>query len=190
MSPTTAPAHAERAGRRIEEVLDRLSGTADPAAVAAAEELVRSLMEFYGAGLARILELLSAPEDRPRVEALFGDGLVASLLLLHDLHPEDLTARIGRALHGIDGAGRGGAGRGGRGVLDVLGFDEATGTLRLRAVSGCGCGCAAGAPDLRRAAEDALSCFAPEVTAVEVRTEPSPEEPALLQIGTRPGAGA
>ncbi|MFJ8790695.1 hypothetical protein [Streptomyces sp. NPDC102462] len=182
MSPTTAPAHAERAGRRIEEVLDRLSGTTDPAAAAAAEELVRSLMEFYGAGLARILELLSAPEDRPRAEALFGDALVASLLLLHDLHPEDLTTRIDRALHGLDGDGRA--------ALHVLGFDEATGTLRLRAATGGSCGCAAGAPDLRRAAEDALSCFAPEVTAVEVRTEPSPNEPALLQIGTRPGAGA
>ncbi|MFE9611555.1 hypothetical protein [Streptomyces sp. NPDC006012] len=180
MSATAAPAHAERAGRRIEEVLDRLSATGDPAAVAAAEELVRSLMEFYGAGLARILELLSAPEDRTRAETLYGDGLVASLLLLHDLHPEDLNARIGRALDSIDGAGPD--------ALEVLGLDEVTGTLRLRAVSGGGCGCAAGAPDLRQAAEDALSCFAPEVTAVEVR--PGTAEPALLQIGTRPGAGA
>ncbi|MGW3954726.1 hypothetical protein ACWEKM_28190 [Streptomyces sp. NPDC004752] len=187
MSATTTPAHAERAGRRIEEVLDRLSATADPAAVAAAEELVRCLMEFYGAGLARILELLSAPEDRRRAEALLGDELVASLLLLHDLHPEDLNTRIDRALHGIDGVT--GVGRGGA-DLTVLGFDEATGTLRLRASSGGGCGCADGAPDVRRAAEDTLSCFAPEVTAVEVRTEPSPREPALLQIGTRPGAGA
>ncbi|MFF4754301.1 hypothetical protein ACWD5R_24865 [Streptomyces sp. NPDC002514] len=182
MTATATPAHAERAGRRIEEVLDRLSATGDPAAVAAAEELVRSLMEFYGAGLARILELLSAPEDRPRAEALYGDGLVASLLLLHDLHPEDLNARIGRALDSIDGAGPD--------ALEVLGLDEATGTLRLRAASGGGggCGCAAGAPDLRQAAEDVLSCFAPEVTAVEVR--PSAGEPALLQIGTRPGTGA
>ncbi|MFJ5836877.1 hypothetical protein ACIQGO_08925 [Streptomyces shenzhenensis] len=179
MSATATPAHAERAGRRIEEMLDRLAATADPAAVAAAEELVRSLMEFYGAGLARILELLSAPEDGRRAQTLFGDELVASLLLLHDLHPEDLNARIDRALHSIGGVG-----------LDVLGFDEATGTLRLRASSGGGCGCAAGAPEVRRAAEDALLCFAPEVTAVEVRTEPSRREPALLQIGARPGAGA
>ncbi|MFB7499135.1 hypothetical protein ACFC09_31365 [Streptomyces sp. NPDC056161] len=181
MTATATPAHAERAGRRIEEVLDRLSATGDPAAVAAAEELVCSLMEFYGAGLARILELLSAPQDRPRAEALYGDGLVASLLLLHDLHPEDLNARIGRALDTIDGAGSD--------ALEVLGLDEATGTLRLRAASGGGCGCAAGAPDLRQAAEDALSCFAPEVTAVEVRPTGT-GEPALLQIGTRPGAGA
>ena len=47
-----------QAGRRVEEVLDRLAATGDRAACAAAEELVRVLMEFYGAGLARIAERL------------------------------------------------------------------------------------------------------------------------------------
>ncbi|MGW0582520.1 hypothetical protein ACWD25_42840, partial [Streptomyces sp. NPDC002920] len=60
-APTTAarPANAEQTGRRIEEVLDRMAASGDPAA-AAAEELVRSLMDFYGAGLARALQVLSA----------------------------------------------------------------------------------------------------------------------------------
>lgn len=182
MSATTTPAHAERAGRRIEEVLDRLAAAGDPAAVTAAEELVRSLMEFYGAGLARILQLLSAPGDRRCAQTLYGDELVASLLVLHDLHPEDLNARIGRALDSIGGPGSA--------APEVVGFDEATGRLRLRAASGVGCGCGGGTPDVQRAAEDALSCFAPEVTAVEVETGADFGEPALLQIGTRPGAGA
>ncbi|GGJ26746.1 hypothetical protein [Streptomyces brasiliensis] len=175
MSAATTPGHAERAGRRIEEVLDRLTTAGDPGTIAAAEELVRSLMEFYGAGLARILQLLSAPEDRRVQERLLADDLVASQLVLHDLHPEDLPTRIARALDTLQGAD-----------LDVLDLDEVSGTLRLRAAAGGGCGCGSGATDVQRAAEDALACFAPEVAAVEVR----PAEPALLQIGTRPGAGA
>ncbi|MFE2044444.1 hypothetical protein ACFXAZ_26675 [Streptomyces sp. NPDC059477] len=177
MSAAPAPAHAERAGRRVEAALDRLAATGDPAATAAAEELVASLMEFYGAGLARILDLLPAPAAR--TDELLGDDLVASLLLLHDLHPEDLTTRIGRALDRVGGT-----------RPEVLGHDETTGTLRLRTVSGTGCGCSSTAPDVRRAAEEALACFAPEVTAVEVSTEPGRSEPTLLQIGVRPGAGA
>lgn len=63
----TAPMNAEQTGRRVEEVLDRLAASGDPAAATAAEELVRSLMDFYGAGLARILHLLasSAAHRRP-----------------------------------------------------------------------------------------------------------------------------
>ncbi|MCF3135253.1 hypothetical protein [Streptomyces olivochromogenes] len=177
MSGTTTaarrPVNAEQAGRRIEEVLDRLAAAGDPAVAEAAEELVRCLMDFYGAGLARVLELL--PPDGPGA-ALLGDELVAGLLVLHELHPEDRATRIGRALASVRDQN-----------LKVEEFDEPSGTLRLRAAGGSGCGCAATADAMRQAAEDALTCFVPEVTAVEVRA--GAKEPALLQIGTRPGAG-
>ncbi|MGQ4334688.1 hypothetical protein [Streptomyces hayashii] len=170
-APTAArPVDAERTGRRVEEVLDRLAGS-DPAAAAAAEELVRSLMDFYGSGLARVLDLLSAaPGDV--VAPLLGDELVASLLVLHDLHPEDRDTRIARALDSVR-----------EHALDVEDFDEESGALTLRAREAGGCGCGSGA-SAREAAQAALACFAPEVTAVDVRTAPS--APALLQIGTRP----
>ncbi|MEU6251287.1 hypothetical protein [Streptomyces sp. NPDC047043] len=162
MSPAVT---AEQTGRRVEEVLDRLAAHGDTAATAAAEELVRSLMDFYGSGLARILQLL-AGEPAAR---LVGDELVASLLVLHDLHPEDRDTRIARALDAV-----------GEHDLEVVGFDEDSGTLTLRAASaggGCGCGSGAGAQE---AAEAALACFAPEVRAVELQ-----QAPALLQIGTK-----
>ncbi|MFC8240422.1 hypothetical protein [Streptomyces chartreusis] len=169
MSATTTarPASAEETGRRIEEILDRLSASGEPANVAAAEELVRCLMDFYGNGLARVLHLLSAAPGEP-LPRLLGDELVASLLVLHDLHPEDRDTRIGRALDSVR-----------QHELEVAGFDEETGTLRLRAAASGGCGCGSGT-GAREAAEAALACFAPEVTVVEV--EPAP---ALLQIGTK-----
>jgi len=172
----SAVTSAEQTGRRVEEVLDRLAGSGDPAAAAAAEELVRSLMDFYGAGLARILHLLSSAPGEPPA-GLLGDELVASLLVLHDLHPEDRDTRIARALDSVR-----------EHSLDVVGFDEKSGALTLRAREAGGCGCGSGSGEgAREAARAALACFAPEVRDVDVQTAPA--GPTLLQIGTAP-AGA
>jgi hypothetical protein len=167
----SAASSTEQTGRRVEEILDKLAESGDPAAAAAAEELVRSLMDFYGAGLARILHLLSGAPGEAAAR-LLGDDLVASLLVLHDLHPEDRDTRIARALDGVP-----------EHTLEVVGFDEESGTLTVRAreAGGCGCGSGSGA---REAAEAALACFAPEVRAVDVQT--APPGPTLLQIGTAP----
>ncbi|MFF1875102.1 hypothetical protein [Kitasatospora herbaricolor] len=180
---------AEQTGRRVEEVLDRLAATGDRAAGAAAEELVRALMDFYGAGLARAVALLGdgpgggpgggAPS--PALARLLDDELVAGLLVLHDLHPYDVTTRIRQALAAVPDH-----------PAEVLGFDAGTGTLRLRltAGGGGGCGCASTAQSPQQSIEGALACLAPEVTAVELETpEPRAPEPVLLQIGARP-AGA
>ncbi|MER6997237.1 hypothetical protein [Streptomyces sp. NPDC000410] len=161
-------ASAQETGRRVEEVLDRLTATSDPAAAAAAEELVRVLMDFYGAGLHRIVTLLDTPKAGGQLSALLGDELVASLLVLHDLHPEDTPARISRALR--------------EHPVEVVAYDGATGALRLRASAGGGCGCGSGPDAGRQAVEDALACFAPEVNTVEL--EQPAKEPPLLQIGT------
>ncbi|MER5197659.1 hypothetical protein ACWD3J_24790 [Streptomyces sp. NPDC002755] len=173
-APTTArPVDAERTGRRVEEVLDRLAASGDPAAAEAAEELVRSLMDFYGSGLARVLHLLSDAPGDP-LAGLLGDELVASLLVLHDLHPEDRDTRITRALDSVR-----------EHALDVVDFDEESGVLTLRARESGGCGCGSGSGEnAREAARAALACFAPEVGSVDLRTEPA--GPTLLQIGTAP----
>ncbi|MFG2115819.1 hypothetical protein ACGFRB_24845 [Streptomyces sp. NPDC048718] len=190
---------AEAAGRQVEEVLDRLAGTADRDTVAAAEDVVRVLMEFYGSGLARIVELLgrpgsgSGPGPHPAsgpgsaarsgpgsgaepLGALLADELVASLLNLHGLHPEDLPTRIDRALAALPQPARN------------AGFDAASGVLRLAVEASSGCGCSGTQDTTRQAALDALACFAPEVTGVEL--EPAVRAPALLQIGTRPPRAA
>ncbi|MEU1185050.1 hypothetical protein ABZ464_47095 [Streptomyces sp. NPDC005820] len=169
-APTTArPVTAEQTGRRIEEVLDRLATSGDGAA--AAEDLVRSLMDLYGTALAHVVELLGSTPGKA-LARLLDDDLVASLLVLHDLHPEDRDTRIARALDGV---------RDHR--LEVVGFEEHSGTLRLRARAGGGCGCGSGT-DAARAAETALAALAPEVRAVDVETAPA--GPTLLQIGTAP----
>jgi hypothetical protein len=97
---------------RIETLLERLAGRGDGAREEA-EELVSSLVELYGAGLARVVALLG--DDATR---LAGDELVSALLVLHGLHPLSVDARITQTVermrmstgfdiefHGVDDAG-------------------------------------------------------------------------------------
>ncbi len=169
----------EVAGRRVEEVLARLTATGDSPAAAAAEELVRVLMDFYGAGLARVVALLSTGTGEA-MRPLLDDEVLTGLLVLHGLHPEDLMARVAR---GLKAAGAESA--------DVVGLDEQAGTLRLALPAGDGCGCPSTTAATRQRIEAALSCFAPEVTAV-VFDAPvaAAREPVLLQIGSRPAGAA
>ncbi|MBW5486596.1 hypothetical protein GPJ59_33305 [Streptomyces bambusae] len=160
-------------------MLDGFAAAGDAAggaAYTAAEELVRVLMDFYGAGLARVVAGL----DEGRLAALLDDELVGGLLALHDLHPEDARTRIGRVLAAS------------RERVEVLDFDEATGRLRLRAASapGGGCGCGNGGDGVPQELKDALAGLVPEVTAVELEPVRRDREPALLQIGHRPPAAA
>ncbi|WP_406514858.1 hypothetical protein OH809_04980 [Streptomyces sp. NBC_00873] len=176
---------AVEAGQRVEDLLDRLSTTGDQEVCAAAEELVRVLMDFYGAGLARIVGRLGIPADRGTgdgpLAALLDDELVSSLLALHDLHPEDVGTRIARALDSV------------RDPVEVVGFDEETGILRLRSSAGAGdgggCGCPSTGAATQRSVEDALACFVPEVQQVVMEPVTTDREPPLLQIATRPPAG-
>ncbi|WP_333768886.1 hypothetical protein [Streptomyces sp. IBSBF 2435] len=168
---TARPARtAEQAGRQVEEILDRLAATGDRAVCGAAEELVRALMDFYGAGLARVLAL--AGQTGPQaLERLLGDELVAGMLVLHGLHPEPVEARIDRALLRLP--------------VELVGFDAGSGLLRVRSTAEGGCGCPSTDAAARTSVEDALACFAAEVTAVEL--EPAAKgAPVLLQIAPRP----
>ena len=87
-------------GARVEELLDGLRSGAVSGVAPAAEELVRLLVGLYGDGLGHIVAVLG-DQGEPGVAMLHKlaeDPLVESLLLLHDLHPLDVDARIQRAL--------------------------------------------------------------------------------------------
>ncbi|GGW98093.1 hypothetical protein GCM10010297_19640 [Streptomyces malachitofuscus] len=176
MSGAQGTPDAETAGRMVEEVLDRLASSGDRAACEAAEELVRVLMEFYGGGFARVMDLLERRPERPAreaVDALLADELVAGLLVLHGLHPQDAPTRIAHALDALPQD------------VESTGFDPATGELRLRTAGSGGCGCGGSRDAVERAVLDTLASFAPEVTAVTWEADPV-SEPVLLQIGAGP----
>ena len=81
----------------IEGLIRQVEESADPATRAGVRELVQAILEYHGAGLERIAELAG----EPMVRQFAHDDLVASLLLLYGLHPEDFKTRVQRAIDGI-----------------------------------------------------------------------------------------
>jgi Fe-S cluster biogenesis protein NfuA/nitrite reductase/ring-hydroxylating ferredoxin subunit len=172
----------QRAGERIEELLASLRSQGRGTA-AAAEELVRLLVGMYGDGLGHIVAALheEGGAGQALLDRLAADPLVEGLLLLHGLHPLDVDARIQRALDRVRpylGSHAGG--------VQYLGVNE-EGVVRLRLEGTCH-GCPSSTVTVRLAIEGAVQDAAPEVTEVVVEGMTAPPEPALLQIGPRPGA--
>jgi Fe-S cluster biogenesis protein NfuA len=167
---------AQAAGERVEALLAELRSQAGPQVAATAEELVSCLVELYGAGLARITEILGADEAGPKLlDKLVADPLVESLLLVHDLHPLDTSTRVRRAVEDVLPQLGSHAGN-----VEYLGLDEA-GVLRLRLEqSGCS------ADTVRDLIEKAVAGAAPEAAGVAIELAQPPAEPTLLQITRRP----
>lgn len=161
----TAPQEidAQAAGERVEALLAELRARSGPEAAGVAEELVTCLVRLYGAGLARIVAAIG--DDRRLRALLIADPLVESLLLVHDLHPLDPSARIRRAL--------GKLGTGAE-LVEV----DAEGVAHVRLGHGCGSTAAV--------VEQAVADAAPETTGVEFAAREAP----LLQITRRPAGAA
>jgi Fe-S cluster biogenesis protein NfuA/nitrite reductase/ring-hydroxylating ferredoxin subunit len=153
------------AGDRIQLLLDSC-GAGGAAARERAQELVREVAGLYGAGLARIMR---SSGDPGLAERLAADDLVASLLLVHGLHPHDVHRRVSDALDRV------------RPYLGSHGGDvellEVSGdTLRLAFQGSCK-SCPSSAVTLELAVEDAVRAAAPEIGAIEVvAAEPAVSE--------------
>jgi Fe-S cluster biogenesis protein NfuA len=132
-----------------------------------AEELVRLVTDLYGAGLERLLEILhdAGRLDDGVLAEIAGDDVVASLLLVHGLHPYDLPTRVEHGLRAVRPELRA------QGVdVELVTVDDA-GTVRLRLTGSVG-GCSVAA--LRQAVESAIDAVAPDAAAVLVDVAPRP----------------
>jgi Fe-S cluster biogenesis protein NfuA len=149
-------------GERIEVLLDAC-GAGGVVARQRAEELVRLTADLYGSGLERILDLLydAGRLDDEVLALLAGDDLVASLLLVHGLHPYDVGTRVEHALESVRPylGSHGG---------DVELLDVSTeGVVRLRLLGSCD-GCPSSAATLQGAVESAIVAAAPEIQIIDV----------------------
>ena len=144
--------------RQIDSLVEKLQGLRDANARATAIELVRAILDVHAAGLARVLEV--AADAAP---ALVADDMIASLLLLHGLHPASMEERAMQALERLEPylRRRGATAR-------VSSIDE--GVVRIRVD---------GAP-LAEAVEDAVYALVPEAAQVIV------ESPAAIPDGFVP----
>jgi Fe-S cluster biogenesis protein NfuA len=164
-------------GERIEQQLEALQARADPRTFDQAVELLQLVSELYGAGLARIMELAGehAPDLIARITA---DDLLSSLLVANGLHPDDVHARIAKALDAVRPflAGHGGD-------VELLDVDERVGAVRLRLLGSCD-GCPSSAITLRTTVERAIIEAAPEIAIIDVEEAAGVETP--IALGTKP----
>ncbi|MFC4531214.1 NifU family protein [Sphaerisporangium dianthi] len=178
MPPDQQGGPVRAAGERVEALIDELGALADPVARARAEELVRALLDLYGAGLERVMDIVVEDEATEVLRRLAGDELVSGLLVLHDLHPLGTEDRVRAALDAVRPAL--GLHEGG---VELLGVDEA-GVVRLRLSGNCH-GCGSSQATVSAAIEKAVLRAAPEVSRLEVDGVADTSSP-LLQIRRRP----
>jgi Fe-S cluster biogenesis protein NfuA/nitrite reductase/ring-hydroxylating ferredoxin subunit len=172
---------SDEIGEQVESLLTQLARQGGKRAAATAEDLIRVLVDYYGSGLARIVEMVVAA-DPALLPTLAMDPLVESQLILHGLHPLDVDSRIEQALDKVRpylGSHAGG--------VAYLGVDE-VGVAHLRLDGSCH-GCPSSTVTVRMTIEEAVLKAAPEVAGIEVEGQAAPPE-RLLQIGRGPGLDA
>lgn len=180
--------NVRQVGDRIEVLLGELRSQASPEVGAKIEEVVGLLVELYGAGLERILEVVNEDAEvaAPLLKRFTDDKFIESLLVLHGIHPIDVDTRIEAALDQARpylGSHAGG--------VEYLGVDE-NGVAHLKLEGSCH-GCPSSTVTVKLTLEQAIAEAAPEVVRVEVEgvaEAPTGPSPSLLQIQTRPGAGS
>lgn len=151
---------------RIDALLDRLESMPDQRGRATATEAIRAIMDLYGDGLCRVVDVLAAA-DGDLVRRLADDPLLENLLVVHDLHPLDVPERVGRALEDV------------RPYLNSHGGDVSLvevggGVARIRLQGSCR-GCPSSAATLQSAVEEAIYARAPEIERVEAEGADAPD---------------
>jgi Fe-S cluster biogenesis protein NfuA/nitrite reductase/ring-hydroxylating ferredoxin subunit len=161
---------------RVEGLLEQLETLPDPAAQQTATQVVQALLDLYGEGLGRFVDVLAAHDDGTLARELADDELVAHLLLLHGLHPVPVQERVRGALEGVlpylESHG---------GNVELLGVEE--GVVRLRLEGSCA-GCPSSSLTLKLAIEDAIFKAAPDVEEVKAEgaVSPAAETSGLLKL--------
>lgn len=160
----------QRRAERIETLIQDIASFPDQRARAKTEELIQALLDMYGEGLARMLELIAQTEASgyALIEAFANDDLLASLFLLHGLHPLDIETRITRALVEVRPYLKSHGGN-----VELIKVENGVAYLRLE---GSCHGCPSSTITLKLAIEEAIYKAAPDLDGLQVEgvTDPPP----------------
>jgi Fe-S cluster biogenesis protein NfuA/nitrite reductase/ring-hydroxylating ferredoxin subunit len=147
--------------QRVEELTAQVQQLPDPVARRAAEDLVSAVIEMYGQGLTRIVEILDEDESAGEVkQQLADDGVVASLMLIHDLYPVPIEERVIEALDNVRPYMESHGGN-----VELVSLEEDVARIRLE---GSCDGCPASSSTLELAIKTALEETAPDLLGIEV----------------------
>ncbi|MGC2658977.1 MAG: NifU family protein [Bryobacteraceae bacterium] len=138
----------EERSRRIESLVRKLESFPDPESRNIAQALMEAILELHGAGLERMMDIVFDAGDfgKTAIRQFAGDDLVAGLLVLHGLHPDDIQTRVQHALGKMHGN------------AELLGVFD--GSVRIR-LTGSGCG-------LKDSVEAAVREAVPDATEIIV----------------------
>jgi Fe-S cluster biogenesis protein NfuA/nitrite reductase/ring-hydroxylating ferredoxin subunit len=163
----------ERVGR-IETLLDEIESFEDPARAKTAE-MVQILLELYGEGLGRIVQMVGRLGSDDLKDELLADELITHLLLLHGVHPIDIETRVVGALDEVrpylESHG---------GNVQFLGIEGDVARVRLE---GSCDGCPSSTMTLKLAIEEAIQKSAPELEGVEAEgAVQAPSQPQMTMV--------
>ncbi len=162
----------------IEHLLGDIQSLVTPPAWERIERVISRIVRLYAAGLARSLDYARSTGATDEFDdRLAGDDLLASLLVLHGLHPLSAEERVGRAINTV---------RSELGLtpddLVLVAFED--GRVSLRASSDLGGGAMAS-----RVAESAIrrviESVAPEVSTIDIQGITPERDPSLVQLRTK-----
>jgi Fe-S cluster biogenesis protein NfuA/nitrite reductase/ring-hydroxylating ferredoxin subunit len=148
---------SEQLFAQVQELQDSLESAPDSATKDVALELVSAVVQLYGEGLDRILTMLfEAGEGAAEFAAgLPEDPLLATLLLIHDLHPVALEQRVQDALESVRPYMESHGGN-----VELLSLQNGVATINLK---GSCSDCSASAVTLELAIKQALEEHAPDL---------------------------
>jgi hypothetical protein len=151
--------------RAIESSIEDLGRVADPRSLAGAQALVGAVLALHADGMARVLEIVRAKAaagacgEGTLVDALAADDLVASLLLLHGLHPMPLEQRVRAALAKVAPVGW---------TLELTGADGGIVRVAARRLPGGDSRRTPSAEQVKALVEEAVEEAAPDAEGLEV----------------------
>ena len=153
---------AEQLVERVQELQAALETCGESVPRGLAEELVSAVVQMYGAGLERIVGTVSeaGPQGEQIAASLLDDPLVATLLLIHDLHPVSLEQRVQQALDSVRPYMESHGGN-----VELLSLEDGVARIHLR---GSCSDCSASSVTLELAIKQALEQAAPDLEGLEV----------------------
>jgi len=160
-----------QAGSRIQELVEQLDALLDPAARAMFQECMESVLNFYGHGLRRVLQLAeeAEPEGSRFYNMIVHDSVLRGLLLIHDLHPADLKTRLEEALNSVrpylESHG---------GDVELISLQEDVARLQLKGTCNS---CASSVVTLELAVKRAIEEACPDLVRLEVEGMPEAKNP-------------
>jgi hypothetical protein len=92
----------ERQLQHLETMLHELERGPESRIRTQARDVVRAVLDLHASGLDRMVQCIGSFGSGPAImNALTSDPLIAGLLLLHDIHPQNLETRVRTAVEAL-----------------------------------------------------------------------------------------